>query len=86
MASSDPVWLQILTLFIMNYVALTDDLASLCLSFSISKMRPINVIIHSFLYYYYFLLNKHFLSVCSGLRTDQRGADHHSHTRSEPCS
>lgn len=50
MASSDPVWLQILTLLIMNCVALTDDLASLCLSFSIYKMRLINLVLHSFIH------------------------------------
>lgn len=43
MSSRAPIWLQILTLLLMNCVTLTGDLASLYLSFSIYKMRLINV-------------------------------------------
>lgn len=86
MASNDPVWLQILTLLIMNCVALTDDLASLCLSFSIYKMRLINLVLHSFIHLLLLFFTQQTLSACLFWAQDQRGAHHHSHTRSEPCS
>lgn len=72
MGSRASVPVQILTLLLMNCVTLTGDLASLCLSFSIYKMRVINLstsFIHSF-FSSFSPLNKHLLCVYPGPREE----------------